>query len=69
MDLNAHVQEAMAEVVQRLKRNFPTMEFFFVLMPFERFEMAHLSTEQRKELEKRVTAAASREFRSYLNAR
>lgn len=65
-DLNADVQAAMDQIGQILKGQHPDKEFFLVLVPFHISQMAHLSTEQRTELEKRVVRSANNTFAHYL---
>lgn len=64
--LDTNAQILLQQAAEVLKRNHPEMEFFLLLIPFHRATMQHLSTEQRAELEKRVTRAASREFERYI---
>lgn len=67
-EYHVEITFAMEEVASRLKKKFPEMEFFFLMIPFHRSTLQHLSTEQRYELEKRVVRAASRAFDEYIKA-
>lgn len=66
MGLNEDVQEYLATAGEVLKKKNPEFEFVFILVPFARVQLQHLSTEQRKTLEKRMVRAAHRAFNDYV---
>lgn len=65
-DLHLEVSASMEQVVMRLKKLFPDLQFFFLMIPFHKEQVQHLSKEQMNELEKRVIRAANKEFERYL---
>lgn len=65
-DLNADVQMFLADAGEVLKRTNPEMEFVFVLVPFHKEQLKHLSTEEKRTMEKRAVAAVQKACKEYL---
>jgi len=54
----------LEECVIKLKRLDPSMDYFFLLIPFKHEMMSHLSTEQKTAIEKWTVRAAQEEFQA-----
>jgi hypothetical protein len=59
-----NISMILEEVHQKLRKGFPFLDFIYILMPMPKEQMQHLGQHEREELEKRVVAAASREFKT-----
>jgi hypothetical protein len=56
------IQMEIEECIVKLKRLDPSMDYLFLLIPFDHEMMTHLSPEQKTEIEKRTIRAAQDAF-------
>lgn len=56
------ITQVLEEVHQKLKRAHPHLDFLYFLMPVHKEEMVRFGAHEVEEIEKRVVAAAGREF-------
>ena len=60
------IDEIMSDAGERLRREFHGMEFFFILIPFPKEQITHLSTEEMKRMEHTVISSATDTLGTFL---
>ena len=64
---SSRIDGIMADAGEKLRKEFPYMEFFFILLPFEKEKILALSTEERQQMERAVISSASDTLSAFLN--
>lgn len=63
---SSNIDLILSDALEKLKRDYPTFEFFLFLQPFDRKMFAHLGAEQKRQMESDAVAAATQVFERYV---
>jgi hypothetical protein len=63
---SSQIDLILTDALEKLKKEYPTMDFFMFLQPFDKSMFAHLSAEEKREMQNNAISSATQVFSTYL---
>lgn len=63
---SSQIDLILTDALEKLKREFPTMDFFLFLQPFDKKMFAHLGAEEKRQMQNDAISSATQVFSNYL---
>lgn len=63
---SSNIDLILSDALEKLKKEYPSFDFFLFLQPFDKSMFAHLGAEQKRQMESEAIAAATQVFERYV---
>lgn len=63
---SSNIDLILSDALGKLKKEYPTFDFFLFLQPFDKKMFAHLGAEQKRQMESEAIASATQVFERYV---
>lgn len=63
---SSQIDLILSDALEKLKKEFPTLDFFMFLQPFDKRMFSHLSAEEKRQMQNNAISSATQVFDSYL---
>lgn len=66
---SSRIEQILADAGEKLKKEAPELDFFFLLLPFQKSFYNRLSAEERQQMERSVISSAQKAMEEYIKKR